>query len=614
MNIQSGAKQVVGIIPKIKMTSDNNGKKSSANGIRRANMLNPPRHSQPYLRQPDEVFFDYSPNFFTRFKSDNFLCIEFSTFEIKLMRLIKKDKKYHVAKSEVISFQKSITFNSEIVLESIKEYYNAYKSNRTKVVLVLSGPEVLVKTIKLPVMKKDQVKEAVYWKLKQEISSFTENDLWDFYPTGEIEEENNKWQNILTVIARENFIKKYLDILNQLDIYPQKVVVKPIAFAQALKTLTYKRVAAEKNVAIIEIEQESTLLCIYRNGVLEHVKMIPVGSKDIDRELSKPLIFNKRTINIKPEKMELFKRKYGIINDLLKHPEKSVFPYTQLFKIMLPVLKRYVYEIKRNLIFYQNSFSHTKVQLAFLTGKGSGLHNLNTFLTHELGLMVYPIDLPVHDKITGNIYKTKEYTACFGAACHRGKIFNLVPKAILDIKKFKVWRKILILSSLLLIPIFLFLSTNLVNEIATQKLVNAKYKNKYIELNKSNQKYHQLLLHKKKMDQFKDDFMSQFRNKSSVIQNLKIFSSITPSEILLNDFSYDEPGTADLYGYKDKTNDGTLIIAGEVNRKFITSDIILVEFITTLDDLKYYKTVEMVNKARDEKKGILSFKLKMVLP
>lgn len=609
-NYQAGSKHLTGIFPKVSL-KNNDLKTTEIKKIKSKKLAGKTKLShQPYFRQPEEIFFSQSPNFVHHFKSSHILSIEFGSAELKLLYLIKTENKYYVKRSEEISFKNTFSNKPDIILDAIRSFYNNCKSKKLKVVLILHGPEVILKTIRLPIMKKEQIKEAVYWKLKQEMPSFSENDLWDYCQAGEITEDNNKWQKIVTIIAREKFVKKYLDILKKINVYPKKVIVKPLAYVHALETLTYRRIFTQKNIALIDIGLDTTLLCFFHNGALEFINTLPIGSKDIDRELSQPLIFKNRTINIKPEKMELFKRKYGIINDLLKHPEKSIFPYSRLMNNMLPVLKKYVYEIKRAVTFYENSPSGSKVQVAFITGKGSYLKNLSSFLIHELGFMVFPMGLFCRGKKASEQYQGREYTACFGAACHLGKNFNLIPKILRIAKKYKYWQKILISSSLFVFSVLLFLSIQFSNIIATNHLNNVKVKTEYQQIAESGQKYYQMTLHKKELDQFKFSLLNEFQNQSVLLKNLKILSALTPKEIVLSSIEYEGKGTSKLYNMKEE-NEGIIIISGTVYKDFMTSDISLLQFITKLQNLNYFKNIEIADKVKDENHKILSFKITM---
>ncbi len=568
---------------------------------------------QRYLRQPDEIFLDYTSGLSHRLKSSHIMCIEFGPTEVRLMHLSRAVKKYQIERWKEISIQKTDLDDPAMILETIGRFIDSCKVKRPKVVLVLHGPEVIVKAVKLPLMNGEQLREAVYWKIKQEIPSFSDNDLWDFHPISEIVEGEKKWLRVLTIIAQEKFVKRYLDILNQIRINPAKVIVKPIALTLALRSLTYERVFTTKNIALIEMGRDSTLLCFFRHGVPEFVRILPMGSDNIDKALLKPLVLKNRKIKLKPEKVELFKRKYGIVDGILKQPEKVVFPFTKLYHHMLPVLQRFVSELNRSIAFYENNFSGAKVQVTFFTGKGANLKNLNSFLIHQLGFPVFSVG-PFFPSIrAGEHFQGNEYTACFGAACHKGKKFNLVPKDLRTAKRYKYWQKVIIGASFLIFSAFALFSINLSDTLDSYRAENAIRKTEYQKMIPTEKKYKQLTQQFKEMSQFKLGPLSRLKSTTKIVDNLRILSTLIPDDIVLSSIDYKDIGSTNIYDMKNE-NEGIMVLNGMVYKNFMSADITLIQFITGLQDLNYYKNIELADKSKDNNNKTFSFKINMHLP
>ncbi len=572
-----------------------------------------PHYVQRYLRQPDEIFLDYTSGLSHRLKSSHIVCIEFGPTEVRLMHLSRAIKKYQIERWKEISIQKPDLDDPAMILETISGFIDSCKVKRPKVVLVLHGPEVIVKALKLPLMNGEQLREAVYWKIKQEISSFSENDLWDFHTISEIVEGEKKWLRVLTVIAQEKFVKRYLDILYQIRINPNKVIMKPVALTLALRSLTYERVFTTKNIALIEMGRDSTLLCFFSQGMLEFVRILPMGSNNIDKALLKPLVLKNRKITLKPEKVELFKRKFGIVDGLLKQPEKVVFPFTKLYHHMLPVLERFVSELKRSIAFYENNFTGAKVQVAFFTGLGANLKNLNSFLIQQLGFPVFSVG-PFFPSIRhGEHFQGKEYTACFGAACHRGRKFNFIPNDLRIAKRYKNWQKAIIGASFFIFLALALYSINLSDKLDSYRAENAIRKSEYQEMISIEKKYKQLTQQFKEINQFNLDLLDNLKSNTKIVDNLRILSSLIPDDIVLSSIDYKDIGSTNIYDMKNE-NEGIIVVSGMVYKNLMSADITLIQFITELQNLNYYKNIKIINKSKDDENKIFQFKINMYLP
>jgi type IV pilus assembly protein PilM len=571
------------------------------------------RKTQPYLRQADEIFFKNNGGLFGYAKSSQIIVIEFGSTELKLMLLSKYNQKYQVEHWEEIPIQPTDLDKPDIMLESAGHFLSLYRRKKTKIVLVLNGPQVISKTIKLPHMAKEQLKEAVFWKVKQEITAFSDRDQWDYKIIQETKEGNKKWLWILTIIAKGQLVKQYLDILAKIDIHPSKVIVKPVAFALALKNLTYKRIFEKKNIALIEMGRDSSQLCFFRNGVLQFFKILAVGYDNLDKALSKPLVLKDKQIILKPEKMEYFKRKYGIVSSVLREPDKVAFPFKKLFQYMLPSLQKYVSEIKRSLIFYENYFSGEKIQVAFITGKGAKLKNLNSYLVQQLGFPVFSIGPFFSGTKSSGHFQNLDFTSCFGAACHEGKNFNLIPKILRTAKKFKYWQKMMAGVSLVIFFGLTVYSINLWDNIDSHRAEKSKREMEFQKILPAEKKFQQLTKQYAELDKYHRKLLTELQSKSDIVDHLKIFSALIPEDIVLTSINFKETGTSEIY--KTGANDeGKIVLSGMVYKNFMSADITLIQFIARLQDLHYYKNIEVTDSSKDEENKMLSFKIIINLP
>lgn len=562
-----------------------------------------------YLKDPDSLFINSIESYFTKLQSKSVLVIEIAQSEIRILHLLKIKDRYNIGYWSMQDVTHIDLQRSETILLALRNLIDKKLLNASEVVLCLDGPEIIIRTLTAPKLEGNELRDAVFWKNKNDLPNLDDAALWDYEIIGEKEENKKRVYNILSIIAQDAFVRRQLTLLNEVGIHPKSVIAKPVALASALHMLTYDWALEEKTSVLAEIGRESTQLNFYNNGKLEFVRSLTLGSNKIDHALHNPVKLKDKKIKLQPDKIDIYKQKYGIIPELLAKPSeqtKSFFPYDQLFNFILPVLQMFVSEMKRSFAFYLNSYDREKIDLLFITGGGTKLKNIDKFLETKLKVPTYTIAPSFPSIIQGSYKPGYEYTACFGAGARNKKDFNFLPD---DIRKENIYRQAQNTLKITILIVFAFIlafSSMLYYDDQQYSKEILGMESRYNKLQTSEVQYNKVMEQIRIQEKKKSDLLGNINISTKITNILKVFSNLTPSDIALSSIKYYEAGTQKLFE-NVKTEESMVVIEGAVYKNFLSADITLIEFMNSLKKLNYFKEITLANNTKRINEKIFLF-------
>jgi type IV pilus assembly protein PilM len=562
-----------------------------------------------YVKDPGSLFLNKIDNIFSKLNAKSKLVIEIGQSDIRVMHLFKVKHQYNIGYWAVENLTPADFQNPETIILTLKKLIDKKLIKSTDIILSLYGPEVIIRTLTVPKLEGKELRDAIFWKNKNDLPNLSDDALWDYEIVGEVEEDKKRVYNVLSIIAYDAFVRKYLILLGELNIYPNMILTKPISLHSALQNLTYEWAVEEKTTVLAEIGKETTLLNFYRDGKLEFVRSIMLGSNKIDSALDKPIKFKDKHIKLHPDKIEIYKQKHGILLELLSgNTTKSFFPYNQLFEFIKPILQMFVSELKRSFTFYLNSYNHDQVDLLFITGGGTKLKNIDKFLEMRLDVPVHTIAPSFPSIVQGSYKPGYEYTACFGAASRKEKSFNFIPKDIKTENKYRQVQNTLKIAVSLVFAIILVYSSFIFFDEKNYTTQVNDMEQQYQGLHISEIKYNEVLNQVRAQEKKKQDLLGNVSTDPKIINILKIFSNLTPQDIALTSIDFFDIGSSNLFE-NVKIEESMVVIKGNIYKNFLSADITLIEFMNNLKELNYFKEITLAEKSKRINERIFLFKI-----
>jgi type IV pilus assembly protein PilM len=303
--------------------------------------------------------------------------------------------------------------------DALKKLLQTNKIRGREAVVLAGGGDTIVKLYTLADMPRSEAAQAIRWKLAEEIPYPIEEAIFDFYPTPRGEAFTEKIDYVAACTNRKNYLEAGY-ILGKAGIKLVGVTVLSEALAELYKAeLTGPE---DKITSILYMGKRTTNISIFRHGVFEFNRELPIGGENITRAMSGILVSPEGRIEVSPEEAERIKVEYGVPTDLEKFPKLGEIPISQLQAMVRPALEKMQSEVARTFEYYKGQTGEGTINKIILTGGSSLTPNLREFLAEGLGIpVVSPEPIP---KLNPRL------SAALGAAVLGVGKINLLPEEV----------------------------------------------------------------------------------------------------------------------------------------------------------------------------------------
>lgn len=239
---------------------------------------------------------------------------------------------------------------------------------KTKYVLAsLPEEQSFVRVIPLPLMKKQEINQAIQWEIESHIPLSREEVYLDWQLIRPFQPQNKQVFILVTATPKE-LVNTYTSLLEEAGLMPLGLEVESIAIARAL--IPQKDIFAP--VPILDIGSQQTSFLIYSGQTLCFTSTIPLGGDHLTQAISQKLSLNFQ---------EAEKIKIDIGLNQKKNPK--------IVTAVKPVLDDLAVQIKKYLDFFihQCPLGYAPcdaIGKIFLCGGGARLFGLTTQLAMAL--------------------------------------------------------------------------------------------------------------------------------------------------------------------------------------------------------------------------------------
>jgi len=335
--------------------------------------------------------------------------------------------------------------------------------------LAVSGPEVVIRRIKVPPMSKGELAEAVKWQVKDELPFPIHEAVLDFEVLGEVWDKDVKKLDVLVAAASKSFVQDQINVVERAGSNVASVSHAGLALWQAVRSLSPER--ATGSVALVEIGAEQTHAAIFKDGSPRLARDLPIGSAHLTQAMAGVTVSERGEVSLDWEKAEAVKRRYGILTEHAQGTTEEGFPIEQLAALMRSVLENLLTELARLFDFYKVHLDETGITRVLLVGGGASLKHIQTFLSEGLVVHVELYDPLAH--LEGRMQELEQpqqmdggprLAVAVGAALAHGQGLDLVPqeRKAIRLKTRTRWLVKSSISGAVLVAALLYLGLSLV--------------------------------------------------------------------------------------------------------------------------------------------------------
>lgn len=269
-----------------------------------------------------------------------------------------------------------VVVDPKAVGAAIREVLKKTRIKQKRVVVAIAGQAVVVRHLKMPLMDDEEVAGAVRWEAERYIPFPIEEVMLDFAIIGRDQEEGE--MEILLVCAHNDIIHSHLDSLREAGLQPLAVDIQPFAMMRGLG-IEYRKPGG--SVAMLDIGAGSSDLVIARNGIPYFTRILPIAGNRLTELVVK-------YTGLETDEAEKAKFSVdGAPSEVERFPAES--REYQVNMALREGLKDLALELRRSFDYYQVQHKGEDVSRLILSGGGSLIKDLPTFLAKELAIEVH---------------------------------------------------------------------------------------------------------------------------------------------------------------------------------------------------------------------------------
>lgn len=250
----------------------------------------------------------------------------------------------------------------------------------------LSGDAVAVRRIAVPPMSSAELPEAVKWQVKDQLPFAVQDAAIAFAVLGEVWEKDLRKADVLVAAATRERLQARDQQIRQAGRTTASVVPTPFALWSAVRALVPE--SRTGSIAVVEFGARTTQVAIGRQGQLQLVRELPLGTQHVTDALIGLSTSDRGTLIADRGQAEALTRQHGIVTEQATGSTAEGIPLFHAASLMRPVLEQALTEISRLLDFYKVQTDAPGIARIVLCGGGACVKHLAEYLHEGLGVPV----------------------------------------------------------------------------------------------------------------------------------------------------------------------------------------------------------------------------------
>ncbi len=311
-----------------------------------------------------------------------------------------------------------VTNASRQALDTLIEEVGAKKIKRDAIAVCLPGQTAFCRFLELPPVDEKKIDETIALEAKQQIPFPIENVNWGYHKIDRNYGPGEQVEVGIFAIKKEA-VQDFVNELKGAGLEPELLTIAPLA----LYNFASFDCKTGGGTILLDIGADQTNLVII-DGERLWIRNLPIAGNDITKSLQ-----------------DKFQIPFKEAEKLKKNARKSSNA-KKIFSVMQPVLKDFLSEVHRSLGFYKSKQKKAKLSRILLTGNGTKLFNLSSFLGKELEYKIRRVQQLNHFSIDPEAdmellkVQLPSFSVAFGLAIQAvgaGKAdVNLLPRAVVQ--------------------------------------------------------------------------------------------------------------------------------------------------------------------------------------
>lgn len=303
---------------------------------------------------------------------ENLVGLDIGSHAVKMVQLSTKDSaarlvSFGMAPIPKGAFAEGRINKPDLVANCVQQLAGHLKIKEKGVAASMSGYEVMIKKIDLPMMTEEELDNRLQDELGQYIPYNIEEVDVDYQVLG-IAKDRPNFMEVLLVAAKKDSIREHVNLIRQAGFEPIVIDVDYFALTNAFET-TYG--IGEESVALIDIGANKAIMSIMERGVPVFTRGISIGGAQITEKIGEHF----RVPHDEAEKIKL-----GEVS--------SEAQIKEVEEIFVSSVRTWVNECKRAIDFFYSNYTDTQIGKIYLSGGSSRMAGLDKVLQENVEIPV----------------------------------------------------------------------------------------------------------------------------------------------------------------------------------------------------------------------------------
>jgi Tfp pilus assembly PilM family ATPase len=273
----------------------------------------------------------------------------------------------------------------------------------------ISSARVELRYLRIPKVPQKQLSNAIYWSHKKVAPYNDEGAIFDFEILGDVVEGGSTKTEVVSFTAPQKEILFHKDLFGKSGFPLKGITIVPFSFQNMLRS---KWIPSKVNtISCLYIGRDWSRIDIYSGNNLVLSRGIKAGIKTMNEAMRGELVEleSDNALEILPEMLEPSKsaqRKstpsrpkfdtekaqkifFGLIHDISPKEEETTQlqpEEEEIFRMVLPALKRLVQQVERTFDHYASNFSDRRVEKIYISSTVRPHRRIVDYIGDELGL------------------------------------------------------------------------------------------------------------------------------------------------------------------------------------------------------------------------------------
>lgn len=305
-------------------------------------------------------------------RKDSLVGLDIGSHSIKMVQLEAKASSLRLQSLGLIplprdAFAEGRVSKAELVAKTIQQLIAHLKLKEKLVATSISGYEVMIKKIELPVMSEHELSARMQSELGQYIPFNIEEVHVDYQVLDMVKDRPNQME-VLLVAAKKESINDHVNLLRLSGVDPMVIDVDFFALSNVYEA-NFGR--SEECIALMDIGANKTLVDIVHRGVPIFTRGISIGGYQITESI-------RDAFRVSEEEAERIK-----LGEASEHVSQQ-----EVANVFVSIVRDWVREFRRAFDFYYSNFPDNKIDKLFLSGGSCRIPGLDKVLQENLAAEV----------------------------------------------------------------------------------------------------------------------------------------------------------------------------------------------------------------------------------